>query len=86
LEYRQSAVTTSVFCSASPGSGSPPSSVYVLTSSSSPFSVADRTRSAIRSMNVDAPASRELNSTVVVDRNVSAPGCPAPSVTSRCRS
>jgi hypothetical protein len=48
--------------------------VYVLTSSSVPFSVAESAVSATRSMNVSSSGRFEVNSTVVVERNVFSPG------------
>ena len=49
-------------------------------------SVADRTAPATRSMNEEAPGSRQVKRTVVVERKVPVPGRPSPSVRSKDRS
>src|ERR1700754_3679643 len=82
FEYRQSASTTTTFSSANPIRGTPVDSSYPETSMSTPLRGAPRTVSAAMSMTVSEPASA-LKVTVVVDRNVPAPGAPPPSVRSK---
>ena len=60
----------------------PSSSRYSETSSSLPFSTARCTVAATMSIHEEAPGVRLRNTTVVVERNVSEPGFPPPSVRS----